>query len=177
MQILGYRLPELTALGALVGLVCGPLVTRFCLQRTMIPVRSVAAGLTALMLPMVLSVTLAPSGADFGSGCALILPSIPPSFSHELRLLNVLLFLPLGFLLMIVGTNIRHRITAVVLLVILSTAIELLQSTDFITRSCDLTDVVDNSVGSIVGASAGTLLAIKLPWRDHHNARSGHLAR
>lgn len=86
--------------------------------------------------------------------------------------MNVLLFLPLGFLLMIVGTNIRHRITAVVLLVTLSTAIEILQSADFIARSCDLTDVVDNSVGSIVGASAGTLFATTLRWRDHHILRS-----
>lgn len=88
------------------------------------------------------------------------------------RLLNLVVFVPAGALLVLAVA--RWRRAALVLvplgllgLVAYSVAIEWLQmEVARIDRACDVTDMVDNSVGAVVGVGVGLLLAAVLrPWR------------
>jgi VanZ family protein len=73
--------------------------------------------------------------------------------------LNVLLFLPLGFFLALL---LRRPITAALLCVVLSVAIECYQSS-LTTRVGSFADVVANGLGAVLGAVAATV--ILLVWR------------
>lgn len=73
--------------------------------------------------------------------------------------LNVLLFIPLGFFLALL---LRRPVTAAVCCAALSVAIECYQSS-LTTRVGSFADVVANTLGAVVGATAATL--ILLVWR------------
>ena len=73
--------------------------------------------------------------------------------------LNVLLFLPLGFFLALL---LRRPLTAALLCVVLSLAIECYQSS-LTTRVGSFADVVANGLGAVLGALAATV--ILLVWR------------
>lgn len=88
------------------------------------------------------------------------------------RLLNLVVFVPAGVLLVLAVA--RWRRAALVLvplglvgLVAFSVTIEWLQlEVARIDRACDVTDMVDNSLGAVVGVGVGLLLAAVLrPWR------------
>lgn len=87
------------------------------------------------------------------------------------RLLNTALFVPAGALLVLAAA--RWRIGWVVAPAGLlwlggySLAIELVQlEVARIDRACDVTDLVDNVVGALIGFGAGLVLALVLrPWR------------
>ncbi len=87
------------------------------------------------------------------------------------RLLNAAVFLPAGAL-WVLGVA-RWRIawllapSGLALLGVYSVAIELLQlALARIDRTCDITDVVDNFTGAVLGGVIGLVLALVLrPWR------------
>lgn len=158
MHVLGYRVPDMVVVGLLAGVVLGLVVAVVGSRRELGAVRLVGfSGLTALV-SFVLSVTLAPSGRSYRSGCSLALPADVLSWSDDQRMLNLLLFVPLGLFAVLAGANSRQRIFAPIVLIGLSAAIELLQSTAFVSRSCDATDLLDNGIGGIVGASLAALV-------------------
>lgn len=160
MYVLGYRVPELIAVGILIGLAAGSVATWNSSHRGWSKVRIFGAAGTAFLLPIVLSVTLAPSGRTFSSGCSLTLPSDVAIWRDDQRMLNLLLFVPLGlFSMAAVTTSGRHRLIALLVLFGLSASIELLQSSTYVARTCDLTDLLDNSVGSLTGALLGVLVS------------------
>jgi hypothetical protein len=92
-------------------------------------------------------------------------------FESGQRLLNTLLFVPSGALLVLAAARWRPAAvlvaTGVVLLGAYSAGIELTQlELARIDRSCDVTDVVDNVSGALLGTAVGVVLALVLrPWR------------
>ncbi len=93
-------------------------------------------------------------------------------FAGGQRLLNTVLFVPSGILLVVVAAR-RLRWSPVVvplglaLLAAYSAAIEATQlEVARIDRACDLTDIVDNVSGAVVGVLLGVVVAVLLrPWR------------
>ncbi len=87
------------------------------------------------------------------------------------RLLNTILFMPAGALWVLLVTRWRVGWLLVPLglaaLVGYSVAIEYTQlAVTRIGRACDVTDMVDNSAGALIGVGIGLVLAIALrPWR------------
>src|SRR3954454_10788187 len=87
------------------------------------------------------------------------------------RMLNALVFLPAGVLLVLVAARGRWAWVTVPLglaaLAGYSTLIELTQlEAARIDRACDVTDIIDNVTGAVVGVIIGiTLLPVVRPWR------------
>lgn len=92
-------------------------------------------------------------------------------FSSGQRLLNTVLFVPSGALLVVAAARWRAALWLVplgfVLLAAYSAGIELTQlELARLDRACDVTDVVDNVSGALVGVLVGLVLALVLrPWR------------
>lgn len=128
-------------------------------------------------------VTLLPTSAHVGvvtadqhaATCSMDLGGPAPDgfwiFAGGQRLLNTLLFVPSGALL-VLGAS-RWRIGWVLVplglagLAAYSVAIELTQlELARLDRACDVTDVVDNISGAVVGVAAGLVLMLLFrPWR------------
>lgn len=93
-------------------------------------------------------------------------------FAGGQRLLNTVLFLPSGVLLVVAAARRPVWSPVVVpiglaLLAAYSAAIELVQlEVARIDRACDLTDIVDNVSGAVLGVLLGVAVAVVLrPWR------------
>jgi hypothetical protein len=92
-------------------------------------------------------------------------------FSGGQRLLNTALFVPAGALLVVATARWRIGWVAAPLgllwLGAYSLAIELLQlEVARIDRACDVTDLVDNVIGALIGFGIGLVLtAVLRPWR------------
>ncbi len=93
-------------------------------------------------------------------------------FSGGQRLLNTVIFVPPGLLLVLTAARWRRaaRLTVPLGLAALaaySVGIEWTQlALARIDRACDVTDVVDNTVGAVIGVGLGLLAAVVLrPWR------------
>ena len=87
-------------------------------------------------------------------------------FGGGQRLLNTALFVPAGFLLAVACLR-RGRawlsLPGLVLLVVYSIAIERVQlDLTRLDRACDVTDVVDNATGALLGFAAGIVVAATL---------------
>jgi hypothetical protein len=98
-------------------------------------------------------------------------------FQSGQRLLNTVLFVPSGALLVLWAARWRSAWqlvpAGVVLLAAYSAGIELTQLTlARIDRACDVTDVVDNVAGALLGVGVGLVLAVVLrPWRRRGSRR------
>lgn len=93
-------------------------------------------------------------------------------FAGGQRLLNTVLFVPSGVLLVVVAARRLLWSPVVVplglaLLAAYATGIELVQlEVARIDRACDLTDIVDNVSGAVIGVLLGVGVAVLLrPWR------------
>jgi len=92
-------------------------------------------------------------------------------FAGTQRLLNTVVFIPSGALLVLAAARWRSGWLTVPLglagLAAYSGAIEWTQLVlARIDRACDVTDVIDNVTGAVVGAGIGLVLALVLrPWR------------
>ncbi|WP_193604914.1 VanZ family protein [Nocardioides dongkuii] len=93
-------------------------------------------------------------------------------FSGGQRLLNTVAFVPSGALLVLLASRWRAAVVILVpiglaLLAAYSAAIERTQlELARIDRACDVTDVVDNVTGAVLGVLLGGVLALVLrPWR------------
>ena len=75
--------------------------------------------------------------------------------------LNVLLFVPFGFLLPVLWTRFRGFKSTVLFGLCVSAAIELLQIFTF--RATDINDLITNTLGTLLGWIVGSLAAGKLP--------------
>lgn len=91
------------------------------------------------------------------------------------RLLNVVVFVPSGALLVLaLATWGRSAFVTVPLglvgLAAYSVGIEFTQlEVARLDRACDVTDMVDNTAGAVLGGAIGLLLAMTLrPWRGRH---------
>lgn len=93
-------------------------------------------------------------------------------FAGGQRLLNTVAFVPSGALLVLLAARWRAAAVLVVPLGVgslaaYSAAIEKTQlELARIDRACDVTDIVDNVTGAVIGAGLGLVLAVVLrPWR------------
>ena len=100
-------------------------------------------------------------------------------FGGTQRLLNTLLFVPAGALLVLAVARWRAGWWLVplglVALAAYSVGIEWTQlAVARIDRACDVTDIVDNVTGALVGSALGLVLALMLqPWRDRRSRSRG----
>lgn len=92
-------------------------------------------------------------------------------FAGTQRMLNTVVFVPAGALLVLAAARWRAAWKVVPIglvgLVALSAGIEATQLVlARLDRACDVTDVVDNATGVLLGAGIGLVLALVLrPWR------------
>ena len=135
-------------------------------------------------LAVIAIVTLLPTDPDLGlvpaegraTTCSTDIGGPAPEgfwiFAGGQRLLNVLLFVPSGALLVLGASRWRVGWLLVPLgllaLAAYSALIELVQlELARIDRACDLTDVIDNVTGAVIGVAVGAVLMLALrPWRD-----------
>jgi glycopeptide antibiotics resistance protein len=98
-------------------------------------------------------------------------------FDSGQRLLNTLLFVPAGALLVVAVARWRSgwRLAPIglAMLAAYSAGIEWTQLVlARIDRACDVTDVIDNVTGALVGFGIGLVLTLLLrPWRHRHLGR------
>ena len=103
-------------------------------------------------------------------------------FSGGQRLLNAVVFVPSGVLLVLAVARWRAAWVLVpvglALLAAYSVGIEATQlELARIDRACDVTDVIDNVTGAVVGVGIGIALALVLrPWRHRRPRRPSGLA-
>ncbi len=92
-------------------------------------------------------------------------------FSGGQRLLNTVVFVPSGALLVLAAARWRSAWVSVpVGLVGLAAYSALIEATQLelarLDRACDVTDIIDNVTGAVVGVGIGVVLAVVLrPWR------------
>ena len=166
---------------AVSGLVCG--VLGQAMRHRLGAVTAFAIAGFIWSLAVIAIVTLLPTDPDLGivpaegraTSCSTDIGGPAPDgfwiFAGGQRLLNTLLFVPAGALL-VLGAS-RWRIGWVLVpiglagLAAYSALIELAQlELARIDRACDLTDVVDNVTGAVLGVALGVLLVLLLrPWR------------
>ena len=92
-------------------------------------------------------------------------------FAGGQRLLNTLIFIPSGVLLVLAATRWRSGWVTVPLGLVglgaYAVGIELTQlMLARLDRACDVTDMIDNATGAVIGVGIGLVLAMVLrPWR------------
>ncbi len=137
-------------------------------------------------LTVIALVTLLPASPDPGvvsasgrlAGCSTDVGGPAPDgfwiFSGGQRLLNTVAFVPSGVLLVLAAARWRSAWLTVpvglLLLAAYSVAIEYTQlELARLDRACDVTDVIDNTTGAVLGVGVGLVLALLLrPWRARH---------
>jgi hypothetical protein len=166
---------------AVAGVLCALL--GLALRRSLGPVTAFALAGLGWSLLVIACVTLIPANGAPGivpadgrlTTCSTDIGGPAPHgfwiFESGQRLLNTVLFVPSGALLVVCAARWRSAVVlvaaGVVLLAAYSAGIELIQlELARIDRACDVTDVVDNVTGALLGAGAGVVLALVLrPWR------------
>jgi hypothetical protein len=115
-------------------------------------------GALAAWTAAILVVTLTPGRVSYHPGvCAFFWSGTARDLgSTDAKVLNILMFVPLGLLAALL---VRRSWLPLAAALLLSPAIELVQREyPSIRRACDLVDVVDNVGGAIAGAAVGLVL-------------------
>jgi hypothetical protein len=156
-HVLGYSLSGYALLLApLVPLV--GLVAAFAVRRHRRVVRALL-GCFAAACVAILLITLTP-GRTIGfnvHSCSLALTGLSSdAWSRDARTLNILIFVPVGFF---AATLVRVWRWPLVVAFGLSVAVELAQrELPALHRSCDVIDLIDNTIGALIGAAAGLVV-------------------
>ncbi len=85
-------------------------------------------------------------------------------------ILNVLLFMPMGFLLPVIWKDYRSIRKTVFTGLAVSIMIELLQIFTF--RLTDIDDLITNTFGTFLGYECGKLFSFRLPWKIRRNHKN-----
>jgi hypothetical protein len=155
-QVFGYYLSGI-ALALLPAVPVVGLLVALARRRSSRGVR-MASGLLAATFTAILLVTLTPGRMSYHPGvCAFYWTGTARDLgSTDGKLLNILMFVPLGFFAAMLVRRTRLPLLGALLL---SPAIELTQrELPSLRRACDLVDVVDNVGGAVVGAVAGLVV-------------------
>ncbi|QCW52157.2 hypothetical protein FE634_20145 [Nocardioides dongxiaopingii] len=173
---------------AVAGVVCGLLAV--VLSRRLGPVAAVAVGGLLWSIAIIGLITLLPATAAPGvvpaegrlDTCSWDIGGPAPDgfwiFSGGQRLLNTVVFVAPGAFLVVAAARWGRAALALVplglaLLAAYSLGIEWTQlELARIDRACDVTDIIDNVTGAVVGVGLGVVLAMILrPWRgrDRHD--------
>jgi VanZ family protein len=161
VHILGYRVQAAVVFVAVVGLVVALVACLTLVRRGTSWRQAVTVSLLAWTVAVMLAVSLAPDvGREAAGSCSFDLRAQPPWTSDQ-RLLNVLMYVPVGFLAVLAVGGRRSRAIAVVAGVLaLAAVVELVQQVHLVGRSCDVADMVDNWIGAALGASIGMGVAL-----------------
>jgi hypothetical protein len=169
------------------GLLC--LLVAAVLRPRLGPVTAFAIAGLAWSLVVIALVTLIPAngapGVVYAEGrlttCSWDIGGPAPEgfwiFESGQRALNTVLFVPSGVLLVLAAARWRTALWTVplglLLLATYSAGIELTQlELARIDRACDVTDIIDNVTGAVIGVAIGLALAVVLrPWRDRGRRR------
>lgn len=169
------------ALVAVTGLGCGLL--GWGLQRRLGPVTAWSIAGLLWSLAAIAAITLVPANGAPGivsaegrlTTCSWDIGGPAPDgfwiFSGGQRLLNMVVFVPSGALLVLAAARWRTAWILVPLglagLAAYSVGIEATQlALARLDRACDVTDVIDNVTGAVIGVGLGLVLAVVLrPWR------------
>jgi hypothetical protein len=169
------------------GLVC--LLLALVLRRRLGPVSALAVAGLLWSLAVIALVTLLPAQGAPGvvpaegrlTTCSWDIGGPAPDgfwiFESGQRLLNTVLFVPSGALLVVAAARWRAGWWLVPFglagLAAYSAAIETIQlELARIDRACDVTDVIDNVTGALLGVGIGLLLALVFrPWRERGRRR------
>jgi hypothetical protein len=173
------------------GVVCGLLAA--ALWRRVGPVTALAVAALLWSVVVIGILTLIPAngapGVVYAEGrlatCSWDIGGPAPDgfwiLSGGQRLLNVAVFVPSGALLVVAAARWGRWAMALVpvglaLLAAYSVGIEWTQlELARIDRACDVTDIIDNATGALLGVPVGLVLAMVLrPWRARHLRRPGH---
>jgi hypothetical protein len=156
--VFGYYLSGIALLLLPAAAVLGLLVA-LALRRSPATTRIVAGALVA-WAGAILLVTLTPGRRSYHPGvCAFFWSGTAGDLgSTDAKILNILMFVPLGFLAALL---VRRSWLPLAVALCLSPAIELTQR-EFpsIRRACDLVDVLDNLGGAVAGAVIGLVLVV-----------------
>ncbi len=149
MHVLGYRVPLIALVGAVVGLGVGVALAIRRRQSGSPALRCLAAMVSAACWGLVLGLLLAPSDTSGNTtGCG-GLRSLTDLWDDQQRLLNVGLFAVLaGSTWWAVPSG---RRTIVTFAVIVTPFVAEFAQEGFLGRACDLTDIADNLIGAVVG--------------------------
>lgn len=166
LYVLGHRVPGDVVMGVPGGLVAG-LGLWWWLRPRVAALRALAGGALLWAVTVIGTVSLSPSSSRaVQDGCRLTLDApIIGAFTDDARLLNLLLFVPVG-LLSLVAFPRRLCWVAVAMALTMPALIELAQTTSAVGRSCDAVDLVDNWSGGAVGLLIGLLLRALIPERS-----------
>lgn len=159
MHVLGYRVP--IAVFVIAGIAAPTAAILFLLfkSRGTSSRQSFLLSCLTWLFIVIVAISLVPDSGRADAGiCTFNLPTEMP-WSSDQRLLNVLIYIPLGCLAVISFDTRRHRIQIGLLALAIPVAMELLQQTHLIGRSCDVRDVIDNWTGLIVGFGIGAVMA------------------
>ena len=161
----------------------GCLLLSLGLRRRLGGVTAVAIGGLVWSLAVIASITLIPADGAPGivpaegrlTTCSWDIGGPAPEgfwiFGGGQRLLNTAVFVPPGALLVVAAARWRAAWVLVpVGLALLAGYSVLIEATQLelarIDRACDVTDVIDNVTGALLGAAVGVVLAVLLrPWR------------
>lgn len=175
---------------AVSGMVC--LLLTLGLQRRLGWVSALAIGGLLWSLAVIASITLIPANGAPGivpaegrlTTCSWDIGGPAPEgfwvFGGGQRLLNTAVFVPAGALLVVAAARWRAAWvlvpTGLALLAGYSVLIEATQlELARIDRACDVTDVVDNVTGALLGVVPGIVLALVLrPWRARRPRGAAH---
>ncbi len=159
------RNPELLIISALLGLISSIIAMRWAKKKgaPQAPLVLFALSLTAVLAATLVPISRAMSGAGY---CTIVSPW--DGMLDDSGMLNVALFVPLGFFSTLI---LRRPVLTIVGATTLSAAIELFQGLiPALSRRCDTSDLCANSLGAI----AGSLLAVGVVryFKAEYNVRS-----
>jgi len=95
----------------------------------------------------------------------------PPDYIRN-TVLNVILFMPLGFLVPAIWKEYRSLRAVLLMGLALSFFIEVLQIFTF--RLTDVDDLITNTVGTVSGYYIGKLVLFRLPWKLPEKKERGY---
>ncbi|MCB0959351.1 MAG: VanZ family protein [Acidimicrobiales bacterium] len=157
---MGFDLPAAAmtvGVVATVAVVLGAVLTLMLRRRTSISrPRATWIGFTALSAMAVLVITMVPGGQRVPSACYLRVDgSILNWLTQSQPLANVLMLVPLGIALPLAARGTGWYRWSFLALFAFPVVIEAAQSRLPLGRACDLTDVVDNWWGVVIGIGLG----------------------
>jgi VanZ family protein len=162
LHVLGYRVATAVVIVSVMGAVVGAAVAIRRRARSG-PLVAVAWGMLVWTVLIVGAVTLAPSDSEGrAAGCGLLWSRLLVGWlSDDARLLNSLMYVPIGLLVAILVRS--GKAVLVFGALVTPVLIEGLQSLEVVGRSCDAADVVDNWTGLAIGALLGALARVVSP--------------
>ena len=165
----------ITCLSSIIFLVPAVIVLQYFVLRQRSFCKWFMVLLLAVYLTMVFSVTGLPTAYTLQFDLSVNLVPLADIVNSPLEyvkntLLNIVLFMPLGFLLPVIWREYRSAKTMAIVGLAVSLVIELLQLFTF--RHTDVDDLIMNTLGAVIGYAAAKKLSFQMPFQMPENNRT-----